>query len=485
MTAATEYETYLGGRWVWPDGAAATDIHDPASWDVVIARVPELGPDDVPVALRSAAEGADEWARTNAIDRGNVLLRAAGLLRQRAADLATVLSRENGKTQAEASVEVAKTADFFEYYGAMARQPSGELLPDARAGVETIVRREPLGVVLAITPWNDPLLTPARKLAPALACGNAVVLKPAADTPVIALELVRLLLEAGVAPRALSVMPGSNSDFLHALVSAPEIDAVTFTGSTAVGLGLQRRLAGRNVRLQTEMGGKNAAVVLADADLSLAAEVVTAAAFAQAGQRCTATSRVLVEQPVSDELLDRLCSRAAALVLGAGTAPETTMGPLVNPSRVQQVLAAIDGARGDGARVVAGGGRAAAPLDAGCFVEPTVLADVRESMAVWREEVFGPVLAVLVVSGLDQAVGLTNDSPYGLSSSLFTRDLAAAQRFVREVRTGQVAVNLPTSGWDVHHPFGGWGLSGSAFKEQGREGLQFYCRTKTCAVVGF
>lgn len=268
-----------------------------------------------------------------------------------------------------------------------------------------------------------------------------------------------------------------------ALFDSPEVAAVTFTGSSATGAWLRRRLAGRNIRLQTEMGGKNAAVVLADADLNLATETIASAAFAQTGQRCTATSRVLVSADVHDELLDRLGTALGELRLGAATDPDATMGPLVNRGHQEKVLGYLSAAGDAGAQVRACGDAATGELaEHGCFVTPTVLDGVPPDSALWRQEVFGPIVAARTVTSFNEAVHLVNDSTYGMAASVFTRDLGAAHRFVDAVDVGQVAVNLPTSGWDVHHPFGGFKDSGSPFKEQGTEALAFYTKTKTAAI---
>jgi acyl-CoA reductase-like NAD-dependent aldehyde dehydrogenase len=388
--------------------------------------------------------------------------------------------RENGKTLAEARVEVTKTADFLDYYASSARQPWGELLADARPGTATSVRIEPVGVVLAICPWNDPLITPARKLGPALIAGNAVVLKAASQTPGIAIWAAGLLLEAGLPEGVVQVITGRNSEISGALLASP--DAVTFTGSNEVGAYLRRVLAMRNVRLQAELGGKNVSVVLADADLDMAAATVVSAAFAQAGQRCTATSRLIVESPVAGEFTARLSERLAGIVVGPGLDPATTMGPLSYAAHRDGVLGHIERARGEGAVVVAGGGRPSSEaLSHGCYVEPT-LVSVTPGQSLWREEVFGPVLAVTTADGFDDAVRLANDTVYGLAAAVFTTSLTAANKFIELAEAGQVAVNLPTAGWDVHHPFGGFRESGSAFKEQGGPGLRFYTRIKTSAV---
>jgi aldehyde dehydrogenase (NAD+) len=266
------------------------------------------------------------------------------------------------------------------------------------------------------------------------------------------------------------------------LLAHPELDALTFTGSTAVGNHLRRALSDRNVRLQTETGGKNASAVLADADLELAAATVAAAAFGQAGQRCTATSRLIVDSAVAPGLLELLRSRAGASVLGPGLDPATTLGPLATAGHRDDVLRHIAQAQAEGAVVLAGGGRPPSEaLRHGCYVEPTIVS-VNRGHSLWRDEVFGPVVAVIEADGFDEAVKLTNDSQYGLSVAVFTRDLRLAGEFIDRAEAGQVSVNLPTSGWDVHHPFGGFRDSGSPFKEQGSPGLRFYTRIKTVAV---
>ncbi len=457
-------------------------VRDPADQRSVVGEVPAMTAAEVAAAYGRARAGFRTWRAAGPLDRAAVLSRCAILVRENADDGAVTLVRENGKTLAEARTEVAKTADFFEYYASFARQPWGEILADARPGSQASARVEPVGVVLAITPWNDPLLTPARKLAPALIAGNAVLLKPASQTPGIAQWLARRLAAAGLPAGVLSVVTGYNTEISPVLLGHEELDAVTFTGSTEVGTMLRGALASRNVRLQAEMGGKNASVVLADADLELAADTVAAATFAQAGQRCTATSRLIVESPAAPALLDLLRQRAGGYVLGPGLDPATTMGPLAMAAHRDEVLAHIDRARAEGAGIVAGGGKPAAEaLKYGCYVEPTIVT-VGPGLSLWRDEVFGPVLAVTPADGFDEAVGLANDSGYGLSAALFTTSLRAAYEFTDRAEAGQVSVNLPTSGWDMHHPFGGFRDSGSPFKEQGSPGLRFYTRIKTTAV---
>ncbi|WP_030442624.1 aldehyde dehydrogenase family protein [Actinoplanes subtropicus] len=473
-------ETLVGGRWFasgkWLDVFDPTDVRRP------VARVPALTAAEVTGAYAAAEAGFATWRRTPALARAKILGQAATLLRARAAEIARCVVTENGKTVKEARGEVEKAADFLEYYAAQAREAYGSLVHDARPDTRTSYHREPIGVVLAVTPWNDPLLTPARKVGPALAAGNAVVLKPASETPGSGLCLARALHDAGLPAGVLNVVTGHVGEISGALLDDARIAAVTFTGSNEVGETLRARIAPRNVRFQAELGGKNASVVLADADLQAAATAVVAAAFGQAGQRCTATSRVLVERAVYDPFLTMLRERVAALRLGPGQDSETAVGPLVSRAHQDGVLRDIAGAVKQGARVEVGGEAPAGELTHGCYVQPTILADVTTQMDVWRHEVFGPVLVIRPTGALAEAIAEVNDSRYGLAAAVFTGSLAAAYRFAEEVECGQVAVNTTTSGWDVHHPFGGFRESGSPFKEQGTEALHFYTRVKSVAI---
>lgn len=477
----TDVEVLSGGRWIGAEEWC--DVVNPADARVTVARVPALTPEQVTATYDAAQRAFAEWRRTSPFRRADVLRQAAALLRKRAAEVALDVVAENGKTSAEATGETGKAADFLEYYAGLARDSYGTLLHDARPGTRASVQREPLGVVLAITPWNDPLLTPARKLAPALMCGNAVVLKPATETPLSGLHLARALHDAGIPAGVVNVVTGRTSRIAGALVDDPRIAAVTFTGSNEVGERLRVQVAQRNVRFQAEMGGKNATVVLADADLDAAVTGIVAAGFGQAGERCTATSRVLVHRDVYDDLLKTLLERLDTLRLGRGDDAGTTMGPLVSEGHRTSVLHDVRHAVDQGATLVTGG---TAPEDEqfqhGCFVRPTVLTDVINDMDIWRQEVFGPVVAVRTVDGLDEAIEAVNDSDFGLAAAVYTDSLTAAMRFADEVDCGQVAVNTTTSGWDVHQPFGGFRQSGSPFKEQGEEAIRFYTRVKTVAI---
>jgi acyl-CoA reductase-like NAD-dependent aldehyde dehydrogenase len=455
---------------------------DPADQRTVLASYRLMSSAQVE-ELVEVVGGSTSWRRTPTIERGAVLLRSALYLRSNKDRFAATISSENGKTVREATVEVEKSADFFEFYGGLARAPQGYLLADARPSTYARVLPEPIGLVLAICPWNDPLLTPARKLAPALLAGNHVLLKPARDTPLAALVLEEALLAGGLPPDAVGVLICSSGTLQDAVLDDPRLAGVTFTGSTEVGTDLRRRLSSSNVRLQTEMGGKNAAIVTGDADVKRAVEAILAGAFGQAGQRCTATSRLLVTGDVYDELVDALVAGVEGIEIGPGSDPASTMGPLITMSHRGDVDAHVRTAVAEGGEVLSGGSVPDhARLAHGCYYEPTLVAAPELTMAIWRDEVFGPVLAVHQVDSFDEAIAAANNSIYGLAAAVYTTSLETAERAITELDAGQVSVNLPTSGWDVHEPFGGFKESGSAFKEQGLPALQFYTRLKTAAI---
>ena len=472
----------VAGNWTAEGGDGFDEDLNPSDIRDVLGRVPRMDREQAEAAVDAAALAAPGWAATSPVERGEILRRAGEVLRDRAAEIAALLGREAGKPGGDALGEILKSAEFLEYYGSLGRAPIGDVLPDARRGVVTHTRVEPVGVVVAITPWNDPFLTPARKLGPALISGNAVVLKPASNTPLVGHELARALADAGLPPGVLNTVTGGAGVVGPALTTHPGVAAVTFTGSTSVGKGLQHQLAGSGTRLQTEMGGKNAIVVMPDADIELAAATIAGAAFGQAGQRCTATSRLIVHADVRDALVSALCDAMSRITVGPAASETTTYGPVISQAQLDTVLTAIGRGTDEGGRVVHGGSRLTGdPLDHGFFVEPTLI-EVQPVSTLWREEVFGPVLALTTVDDLDSAIDLVNDSTYGLSAGIFTRSLEHSHAFAARVVTGQVSVNLPTSGWDVHLPFGGFKDSGSPFKEQGTGALGFYTRVKTVAM---
>lgn len=471
----------VNGTFIEAIDGARIEVYDPAQPDRLVGSVPAMSGADLEAVFSAADQGAKTWKSVGALARGAVLLRAAELIRQRRNDLTETIVAEMGKTRTEAAGEVAKTAEFFEYYGGMGRDEFGQFLPDARHGTFAARLVEPLGVVVLITPWNDPCLTPARKLGPALISGNAVIIKPATVTPLITLELAGILHEAGLPAGVLGTVTGRGSAIGDALLDFDVVKALSFTGSTSVGKGLQSALAGRGVRVQTEMGGKNAAVIMDDADLESAIPTIVAGAFGQAGQRCTATSRLIVHRAIAGRVRELISTAVRGLTVAPGSTEGADLGPVVDKGAQESIQEHVSRAMGQGAEMIAQNELEGRAASTGHFVAPTLLG-VDTSCDIWSEEAFGPVLAMVEVDTLDKAIDLVNDSAYGLSSCIFTRDLDTAFDFVDRVDTGQVSVNQPTTGWDIHHPFGGFKDSGSGYKEQGHDALSFYTRIKAAAI---
>jgi alpha-ketoglutaric semialdehyde dehydrogenase len=429
-------------------------------------------------AVDAARAAFRSWSSAGPGDRADVLRRAGDRLEAGAEEIGRELAREEGKTLAEAVGETRRAAAIFRYYAGQAFEPDGEVYPSANPTTLLYSRREPLGVVVALTPWNFPLAIPAWKLAPALAFGNVVVWKPAELVPLTSLRLFDALVEAGLPAGVLNLVLGRGSVVGETLVTHPEVDAVTFTGSNAVGREVQAAAVALGKKVQLELGGKNPAIVLADADLELAAEQVARGAFLSAGQKCTATSRVIAERPVLDELSERLSAIARSWKLGDPLDADTQVGPLVSEERLRDVLGYLETANREGADVRAGGARAVGAGE-GWYVEPTVLAGVRPESTVARDEIFGPVAALVPAANLDEALALANDTPFGLTASLFTRDLGKALRFAREIRAGVVKVNQETAGLEFHVPFGGMKQSSSGSREQGKAAREFFTEWKT------
>jgi aldehyde dehydrogenase (NAD+) len=451
---------------------------NPSAPDDLVAVVELADEATAKAAVDAAASAFASWSRLPAPARGEVLRRAGDLLDARADAIGRELAREEGKTLAEGVGETRRAAAILRYYAAQTLEPDGETYPSASPETFLFARREAVGVVAAITPWNFPIAIPAWKLAPALAYGNAVVWKPAELVPLTSVRLVEMLLEAGLPEGVLNLVLGRGSVVGDAIVCHDAVAAISFTGSNAVGRELQLKATAHGKKVQLELGGKNPAVVLRDADLDLAAEHVARGAFLSAGQKCTATSRVIVERAVLEPFVERLAARAHEWRLGDALDPATKVGPVSSRAQLETVLEYLDVARAERASVVAGGG-GAGELGDGYFVRPTVLTDVNRESRVVREEIFGPVAAVLPSDSYDDAVAVANDTPFGLSASVFTRDLDRALRFARDIRAGVVKVNQESAGLEYHVPFGGTKGSSSGSREQGRAAREFYTEWKT------
>jgi alpha-ketoglutaric semialdehyde dehydrogenase len=477
VTVLPELESYIAGEWRRGpvDGA---DIN-PTQPGTHVATVSLADAALAVSAVEAASTAAAGWRATDPAARGDILRTAGDLLDARADEIARDLTREEGKTFAESKREVQLTARVMRYYAVQALDPSGETYPARQPGSLVYTQRAPVGVVTAITPWNFPISLPGWKLAAALGYGNAVVWKPADLVPLTAVNLVRALVDAGLPPGVLNLVLGKGSQVGEVIVGHPAVDAVTFTGSNEIGRSVHVAAAREGKRVQLELGGKNPAIVLADADLDIAAEQISIGAFGATGQKCTATSRVVVERSVVDPLVERLQARADAWRLGDPLDPSTTMGPLASAGQLETVLGLLDIANREGARAVSGGARANGDLKDGYFVRPTVLVDVKPGATIAREEVFGPVAAILPVDSFDEALEVANDTRYGLSAGVFTNDLTKALRFSEASRTGMVRVNQATSGMEYYVPFGGTKQSGFGPRELGKSAREFLTETKT------
>ncbi|GAA1135108.1 MULTISPECIES: aldehyde dehydrogenase family protein [Streptomyces violaceusniger group] len=456
-------------------GEPTVERRNPADPADLVAVTPASDAAAVAEAV-TAAEGAQPgWAALPAPARGAILMDAAEILRGRHEAVARDLTREEGKTLAEARGEVRRAIDVLRYFGAAGWRLGGQTFPSATPDTAVHTRLEPMGVAGLITPWNFPIAIPAWKMAPALVSGNSVVIKPAELTPVSVRHLMTALAEAGLPPGVLNVVHGRGSVVGEALVADPRVAAVSFTGSTGVGNRIRETVERRHGRVQLEMGGKNAVVVLDDADVRQAAELAAAGGFGLTGQACTASSRIICTPGVHDAFVEALAEQAARYRPGDGLAAGTAMGPVVSAAQLETDVAAVERARAEGATVVAGG-----EAPDGLFLAPTVLAGVGPGHSSARDEIFGPVVAVLAAEGLDEAISLVNDSAYGLAASICTRDLAAAQHFVAGVQAGVVKVNRPTTGLDLNVPFGGVkDSSTNTFREQGPTAVEFFTWSKS------
>jgi alpha-ketoglutaric semialdehyde dehydrogenase len=471
-----ELANYVGGEWAPAQSGRTYQKHNPANPTEVVGEFPASGEEDVAASVKAAAKAFPSWSDTPAAGRAAVLLRAADAIEARVEDMAADMTREMGKPLREARMESARTAAIFRYFAGEASRPKGELYEQAATGSMLYTLRRPLGVVGLITPWNFPAAIPAWKMAPALVYGNSVVLKPAQEAPLTSLHLAAALDEAGLPDGVLNVVIGRGSEVGTPLVVHPQVRAISFTGSVAVGRRVRDEATALGKRVQLELGGQNPLIVTADADLGRAVEAAYAGAFWSAGQKCTATRRIYVETPVYDEFRQRLLARIAAGKVGDPADPETEVGPLVNEQQLNDVLEAIEQGKREGGKVLAGGER----VDEEAYlVAPTLFEGVADDAMLSCEEVFGPVTSLYSFDTLDEAIERANAVVFGLSAAIFTNSLEATQAFVKRVEAGLLHVNSQTAGADVHVPFGGIKGSGFGPHEQGRAALEFYTEIVT------
>jgi aldehyde dehydrogenase (NAD+) len=479
---ATACQNWIGGQWVPARSGGTRENIDPASGEV-LGIFPRSGAEDVNDAVGAARKALDSWRAVPAPRRGEILFRAGETLVRRKEEFARDMTSEMGKVLKEARGDVQEAIDMTYYMAGEGRRCFGQTTPSELPDKFAMSVRQPVGVAATITPWNFPMAIPAWKIMPALITGNTVVFKAANDTPKSAWNLVKALEEAGLPAGVLNVVFGSGSEVGTPLVEHPDVDLISFTGSNEVGSGIAFKAAQFGKRLHLELGGKNAIIILDDADLGLALDGVIWSAFGTTGQRCTAASRVIAQRGILDELTERLIARTEALRLGHGLEEGTDVGPVVNQEQLAKVDGYMDVARREGATIACGGSVAnVGPLAKGFFFRPTVLTDVKPKMRVAQEEIFGPVTAVIAVDSLEEAIAVNNNVSYGLSTSIYTRDVNQAFRAIEGITTGLVYVNAGTIGAEVHLPFGGTRGTGNGHREAGQAALDTYTEWKTVYV---
>ena len=473
------YGNYIAGEWRSAASGETMENRNPANRDEVIGLFASSGSADVDVAIAAADEAYRTWRFSSPITRANILHKAANILESRIPEVGRELTREEGKTLKEGIGETTRAVQILRYFAGEAQQPSGEHYPSANPHTLLYTAREPLGVVAVVTPWNFPIAIPAWKIAPALAFGNTVVFKPASLTPLTAVRLVEALDEAGLPAGVLNLVTGSAANVGDPLVRDSRVVAITFTGSNETGAALRRSAAERGAKLQLELGGKNPAIVLADADLEHALGQVVAGAMMSTGQKCTATSRAIVDRRIVDRFTEMLADRIGGLKVGDPLDAETQIGPLIDEGAAARVAGEVDAAKQAGAELVAGGERPGGGLERGAFLAPTLFAGVDPKSRLGQDELFGPVLGVIPVDSMEEAMAVANQVKFGLSASIFTRDLGRALAFAREIEAGIVHVNSETAGAEPQVPFGGMKGSSSYSREQGKASREFFTQVKT------
>ena len=480
---AEKFPNHIAGEWSAPASGEYMENRNPARTSDLIGRFPDTGPAELEAAVASAQRGFAQWSRTPAPERGLVLKQAGDLLARYKEDLARTMTREMGKVLEETRGDVQEAIDTAYYAAVEGRRLFGRTAPSELRSKWAMSFRRPIGVFGIITPFNFPVAVPSWKIFPALLCGNSIIYKPSEDVPHSAHRFVEILLEAGLPPECVQLVHGRGETIGQALVEHPDVPGLSFTGSTETGSRIGE-IAGRlHKRLSLEMGGKNAQIVLSDADLELALDGVLWGAFGTTGQRCTATSRLLLQGDIHDEFVERLCYEARSLRLGDGLEAGVDVGPLIHEAARDKCERYIGIAEAEGATIATGGRRPAdGGLVDGWFYEPTVLTGVEKGHRAAVEEIFGPVLSVIRFDTLEEAFDINNEVRYGLSSSIYTRDVNASFRAVEELDNGITYVNAPTIGAEAHLPFGGVKSTGNGHREGGWEVYEFYTETKVAYV---
>ncbi len=480
MNRMNRFQNYISGR--WSDGSTWTSNRNPSDLTDVIGEYAQADAEQTKAAIDGAAKAFPSWSTGSIQERANILDKVGSDILARKDEIGRLLSREEGKTLPEGIGETVRAAHIFKFFAGEALRLSGEKVPSVRPGVDVEITREPIGVVGLITPWNFPIAIPAWKIAPALAFGNTVVFKPAQWTPGCAWVLAELLANAGIPPGVFNLVMGSGSVVGDTIVNHRDVAAISFTGSMETGQSIAKKAVARMAKFQLEMGSKNPLVVLDDADLATAVNVAVQGAYFSTGQRCTASSRLIVTEGIHDRFVDAMTDRLAALKVDNALSPGTEIGPVVDQPQLDTDLEYIGVGQQEGARLAVGGERVKRTTD-GYYLAPALFVDATNAMRISREEIFGPVACVIRAKNYDEALAIANDTETGLSSGIVTTSLKHASHFQRHAQAGMVMVNLPTAGVDYHVPFGGRKASSYGPREQGRYAAEFYTTVKTTYIA--
>jgi aldehyde dehydrogenase (NAD+) len=482
LTGTKTFQNYIGGEWVDSASGETFESTSPATGDS-IGVFPKSRSEDVDRAVAAAKGAFEEWRLVPAPKRGEILYRFANLLIEEKDDVTDLMAREMGKVKAEAGGDVQEAIDMSLYMAGEGRRMFGQTTPSELRDKFNMSVRQPIGVVGVITPWNFPIAIPSWKIAPALVCGNTVVFKPATDTPALGERFVELFTEAGLPPGVLNIVHGGGGAVGDRLVKHPDVRVITLTGSRETGVEVMRNAADGLKHVHLELGGKNAIIVLDDADLDLAVEGIVWSAFGTSGQRCTAASRVIVQDGVYEQLQSKLVANAEKMRLGPGWEDDTDVGPVINKRALDKIHSYTEIGKDEGAKLLTGGEIATDNgLDKGFFYRPTIFGDVDPQMRVAQEEIFGPTTALIRVKDVDEAIRVSNGIKYGLSSSIFTRDVNTAFRAMRDLEAGITYINAGTIGAEVHLPFGGTKDTGNGHREAGQAALDVFTEWKSIYV---
>jgi aldehyde dehydrogenase (NAD+) len=478
-----KFQNFIAGKWVDARSGKTFENRNPANWDELVGTFPKSGKEDVDEAVRAARAAHETWRLVPAPKRGDIMRKVGDVMVARKEELARQMTREMGKVLTETRGDVQEGIDTAYYAAGEGRRLFGKTVPSELPDKLNMAMRVPIGVAGIVTPWNFPMAIPTWKIFPALLCGNTIVFKPASDTPATATSLVEILLEAGIPAGAINIVHGGGAEVGNAIVGHPDVDLVSFTGSTEVGKKISAMAASTLKRVSLELGGKNAQIVMDDADLGLALEGLLWGAFGTTGQRCTATSRLILHEKIHDKFIGMLVDRVKKLRLGDGLLPTTDVGPCINQGQQETVKNYVEIGVQEGARIVTGGDiPRGSGLEKGWFFSPTVFENVKPEHRIAKEEIFGPVLSVLKTKSLDEAVHILNDTIYGLSSSIYTANVNRAFRAVRDVKAGIIYINAPTIGAEAHMPFGGVKQTGNGHREGGWTVYDFFSEWKTVYV---